>query len=317
MLMNLDIIDNNIDEFTQSFTIRFICLDVVYDNKYIYEIFNDVNLVINDVFNNLKLSEINIYIENEELILNKIQDKYVDSVAGFYFDLTFNLEKTNLCIEKNVQLIHIWEDDWIHKKDIVKSMILNKLCKTTNKIYARKTEMKEITDNKLIKDFLEKNHIQGFIISKINIGLFYNDELVSLMTFGNKRIVTNDTNHTNEWELSRFCNKLNTKVIGGASKLFKYFIDNYQPTEIISYANRSHSNGGLYEKLNFIYSHTTNPNYYYIVDKIRKHRFTYKKNKLVKDGFDSKKTEHEIMLERKIYRIYDSGQLKFVWKSNK
>ena len=98
MLMNLDIIDNNIDEFTQSFTIRFICLDVVYDNKYIYEIFNDVNLVINDVFNNLKLSEINIYIENEELILNKIQDKYVDSVAGFYFDLTFNLEKTNFCV---------------------------------------------------------------------------------------------------------------------------------------------------------------------------------------------------------------------------
>jgi hypothetical protein len=98
MLMNLDVIDNNIDEFTQSFTIRFICLDVVYDNKYIYEIFNDVNLVINDIFNNLKLSEINIYIENEELILNKIQDKYVDSVAGFYFDIIFNLEKTNFCV---------------------------------------------------------------------------------------------------------------------------------------------------------------------------------------------------------------------------
>jgi len=213
-----------------------------------------------------------------------------------------------------VQLIHIWEDDWMHKKDIVKSMILNKLNLLIDKIYARKCQIKIVSDNKLVKEFLEKNHIQGYIISKINIGLFYNDEIISLMTFGNKRIVMNDKNFTDEWELSRFCNKLNMSVIGGASKLFKYFIDNYNPKEIITYANRSYSNGLLYEKLNFKYSHMTNPNYYYIVDKIRKHRFTYRKNKLIKDGFDPNKTEHEIMLERKIYRIYDSGQLKFLWK---
>jgi len=226
----------------------------------------------------------------------------------------YHLEKTNLCVEKNVQLIHIWEDDWMHKKDIVKSMILNKLNLLIDKIYARKCQIKIVSDNKLVKEFLEKNHIQGYIISKINIGLFYNDEIISLMTFGNKRIVMNDKNFTDEWELSRFCNKLNMSVIGGASKLFKYFIDNYNPKEIITYANRSYSNGLLYEKLNFKYSHMTNPNYYYIVDKIRKHRFTYRKNKLIKDGFDPNKTEHEIMLERKIYRIYDSGQLKFLWK---
>jgi len=226
----------------------------------------------------------------------------------------YHLVKTNLCVEKNIQLIHIWEDDWIYKKDIVKSMILNKLNLSTNRIFARKTKIKNIIDKKIIKEFLEKNHIQGFVGSKVKLGLFYNDDLVSLMTFGNKRIVMNDKNYINEWELSRFCNKLNTSVIGGASKLFKYFIGNYDPKEIITYANRSYSNGLLYEKLNFNYSHITKPNYYYIVDKIRKHRFTYRKNKLIKDGFDPKKTEHQIMSDRKIYRIYDSGQLKFIWK---
>jgi len=229
----------------------------------------------------------------------------------------YHLEKTNLCVEKNIQLIHIWEDDWIYKKDIIKSMILNKLNKTPNKIFARKCEIKKILDKKIIKNFLEKNHIQGYITSKINIGLFYNEELISLMTFGNKRIVMNDKSMINEWELSRFCNRLNTNVVGGASKLFKYFINNYDPTEVITYANRSYSYGILYEKLNFKFSHITNPNYYYIVDKIKKHRFTYRKNKLIKDGFDPSKTEHEIMIERKIYRIYDSGQLKFIWINKK
>jgi len=226
----------------------------------------------------------------------------------------YHLDKTNLCVEKNIQLIHIWEDDWIHKKNIIKSMILNKLNKTTNRIFARKCKIKEISDNKVIKEFLEKNHIQGYITNKIGLGLYYNEELISLMTFGNKRIVMNDKNIKNEWELSRFCNKLNTNVIGGASKLFNYFTINYNPNEIITYANRSYSNGNLYKKLNFNYSHITNPNYYYIVDKIRKHRFTYRKNKLINDGFDPTKTEHQIMLERKIYRIYDSGQIKFIWK---
>ena len=228
----------------------------------------------------------------------------------------YHLEKTNLCIKKNIQLIHVWEDDWIHKKDIVKSMILNKLNLITNKVYARKCEIKIISDNKLVKDFLEKNHIQGFITSKVNLALLYNSEIVSLMTFGQKRIVMNDKNFIDEWELSRFCNKLNISVIGGASRLFKYFIDNYNPKEIITYANRSYSKGFLYEKLNFKYSHMTNPNYYYVVDKIRKHRFSYRKSKLIKDGFDPNKTEHQIMLDRKIYRIYDSGQLKFIWRMN-
>jgi len=115
----------------------------------------------------------------------------------------------------------------------------------------------------------------------------------------------------NEYEMLRFCNKLNISVIGGASKLFKYFINNYKPNYIVSYADRGYSNGNLYKQLGFELNSITLPNYYYVVDGIRKYRFNFRKDILVKQGFSKNKTEHEIMLERKIYRIYNSGNLKF------
>ena len=192
-------------------------------------------------------------------------------------------------------------------------MILNKLGKTPNKIFARKTEIKEINDNKIIRDFLNKNHIQGFIGSKIKLGLFYNDELVSLMTFGELRKSLGQSDKKGSYELLRFCNKLNTSVVGGASKLFKYFINNFEFNEITSYADRSISNGNLYVSLGFNFEKYTSPNYYYIIDGVRKHRFGFRKDKLVKEGFDLTKTEIQIMSERKINRIYNSGNIKFIY----
>jgi len=233
--------------------------------------------------------------------------------SELYKEKNYHLNKTDLCQEKGIQLIHIWEDDWDYKQEIVKSIILNKLNKTPNKIMSRKCEIKEI-DNKLIRDFLNNNHIQGYINSSVKIGLFYNDELVSLMTFGKKRKFMNSVSKENEWELLRFCNKLNTNVVGGASKLFKYFIKNYKYNEIITYADRSHSKGDLYKKLGFQYIDKTKPNYYYIVGSIRKYRFGFRKDILVKEGCESSKTEHEIMLERGINRIYNSGNLKYIYK---
>ena len=229
-----------------------------------------------------------------------------------YKEKNYHLNKTEECEKLNIQLIQIWEDDWTYKQDIVKSMILNKLNKNINRIYARKCEIKEIIDNKLVRQFLDHNHIQGFVGSKIKIGLFYENELVSLMTFGDRRVAMGKKlTNEGEYELLRFCNKLNINVVGGASKLFKYFIRNYNPKEITTYADRSISQGNLYNTLGFEFIGKTDPNYYYIIDGIRHHRFNFRKDLLVKQGYDSNKTEHQIMLERKIYRIYDSGNLKY------
>jgi very-short-patch-repair endonuclease len=227
-------------------------------------------------------------------------------------DKNYHKMKTDLCEEKGIQLIQIWEDDWEYKQDIVKSMILNKLEKIKIKISSKTTEIKEISDNNLIKDFLEENHLRGYIGSKIKIGLFYENELISLMIFGKlKNIKSKD----NIYELLRFCNKLNTVVIGSESKLFNYFIKTYNPIQIISYADKNQFDNNLYKQLNFTLEQTIKPNYCYVIDGIRNCRFNFRKNTLIKQGFDKNKTEHEIMLERKIYRIYDSGNFKFIYSN--
>jgi hypothetical protein len=225
----------------------------------------------------------------------------------------YHSNKTEDCEKQDIQLIQIYEDDWVYKYNIVISRILNLLGKTSEKIYGRKCIIKEISDNNLIREFLEKNHIQGFVGSQIKLGLFYNEELVSLMTFGKQRKSMGIKSQESVYEMLRFCNKLNTSVVGGADKLFKYFIKTYNPIEVISYADRSWSRGDLYYKLGFELVHKTQPNYYYIVNRLRKNRFLYRKDVLIKQGYDSIKTERVIMLERKIYRIYDSGSLKFIY----
>ncbi|MFA5585360.1 MAG: hypothetical protein WDA02_02280 [Saccharofermentanales bacterium] len=269
-------------------------------------------------------------IENDRKIINPYElDIYLPDLKlafefngvywhnELYCDKNYHKNKTDLCIKNGIQLIHIYEDDWVYKQEIIKSMIINKLNISPNKIFARKCEIKEINNNELIKQFLDENHIQGFVGSKHKIGLFYNYELVSLMTFGKLRKSMNSISKNDEYEMLRFCNKLNTNVIGGGSKLFNYFVKNYKPKKIISYADRSYSNGDLYKKLKFKLRHITEPNYYYVVNGIKKYRFGFRKDILIKEGFDPTKSEHEIMIERKIYRIYNSGNLKFEYNYEK
>jgi len=225
----------------------------------------------------------------------------------------YHIEKTLLAKDKKINLIHIFEDEWYNKKDIVKSLILSKLNLINKKIYGRKCTIKEISSTES-SYFLESNHLQGNVNSLIRIGLFYEDELVSLMTFGRKRKAMGSISDDKSYELYRFCNKLNTTVIGGASKLFSYFTKNYEFDEIISYANRRYSVGDLYYKLGFNFVCETKPNYFYVKNRKRENRFKYRKDILIKNGFNPKMTEKEIMIERGYLRIYDCGSLKFIMK---
>ncbi len=252
--------------------------------------------------------ELDIYIPSHNLAI-EYNGLYWHSEE--YVSSDYHLNKTIECENKGVKLIHIFEDEWIHKQDIVKSRLSNILGLTSNKIYGRKTEIREVSpkDSKL---FLDKNHIQGNVNSSIKLGLYYNDELVSLMTIGKGRIMMGGD--SNQYELLRFCNKLNTTVIGGADKLLKYFINTYNPKEIISYADRRWSQGDLYKKLGFNFIHDSKSNYFYIINKKREYRFKYRKDVLVKEGFDPSKSEHQIMLDRGLYRIYDCGNKKYIIK---
>ena len=222
------------------------------------------------------------------------------------------INKTNLCKEKGIRLIHIFEDEWLYKQDIVKSMISNLLGVTQNRIYARKCYVKSVSSIES-KKFLNENHIQGATISQVNYGLYYNDELVSLMVFGRLRQKQKENkNYDNQYELLRFCNKLNTNVIGGASKLLKHFIKNNKPQEIITYADKRWSIGNLYYTLGFNYTHDSVPNYFYIINGQRKNRFSFRKKELIrKYNCPQEMTEHEFCLNKKWYRIYDCGTMCF------
>lgn len=222
----------------------------------------------------------------------------------------FHLNKTEGCRAKNINLIHIFEDEWVYKQDIVKSMLLSKLGKSVNNIFARKCIVRELSP-KETKSFLENNHLQGKCNSSLNLGLIYNEEVVSCMTFGKRRI----TGKT-ELELLRFCNKLNTQVTGGASKLLSYFIKNNSFDELISYADRRWSNGNMYEKLGFELSHISPPSYWYVENGKRIHRSVFMKHKLPKilKYFDPNLTEWENMHMNGYDRIWDCGCLVYKFK---
>lgn len=220
-------------------------------------------------------------------------------------DKKYHQEKYLLCKEKNIQLIQIWEDDWIYKNEIIKSMILNKLNLITNKIPARKCIVKEVNDNNILKRFLNENHIQGYVISSIKLGLFHNDDLISLMTF--------KQSSEQIYELNRFCNKLNTIVNGAASKLFKHFLKTYNYKKIVSFSNNSYSNGHLYNLLGFKEDFKLPPDYSYIYNNKRIHKFNFRKTNLKKYDIEFLDTERNTLKSNKIYRIYDAGKIKFIY----
>jgi hypothetical protein len=221
----------------------------------------------------------------------------------------YHLEKTQECLKQNIQLLHIFENEWsdVNKREIWKSIILGKLGKHS-RVFARKTILKTVSKIEE-KAFLEENHLQGSVGSQIAIGLYLEEELQCLMSFGKNRI-SSDV----EWELLRFSSKKGVSVVGGASKLFKYFLNNFTGG-IVSYSDRRYSLGNMYSKLGFTFSHFSEPNYFYFKHPLTlESRQKYQKHKLPKllENFDSSLTEVENMKANGYNRIFDCGNS--VWK---
>jgi hypothetical protein len=220
--------------------------------------------------------------------------------------------------KEEIHLIQIFEDSWNLKKELVKNRIINTIG-LSNKIWARKCEVRVVTDNKLVKDFIINSHTQGYIGSSVKLGLYHNDELVSLMTFGSLRKNLGQSGKEGSYELLRFCNKFGINVVGGASKLFNHFLKVYKPSCVISYADKcwSYSPNCLYTKIGMTRVHDSDPSYFYIIGTKRKGRYGYRKDVVLQAGFDGDFVgEHTGMLSMGIYRIFDVGTSKFVYQSN-
>jgi len=236
--------------------------------------------------------------------------------------VSYHKQKSEQAMQVGVFLFHIFGYEWTNKRAIIESMIANILGKNTNKVYARNTQIIQV-DAPTAKKFLDDNHRQGGTNAPIRLGLKdkITNELVSLMTFGKTRpsIGKEQDALDTDYELIRFCNKLGTSVVGGASKLFKHFLSEYAPTKVISFSDIAHTKGGLYRTLGFKDVSHSDPGYVWVkhyTDEYR-NRVSCQKANLLKMFDDvteediETKSERKIMIDHKYVQVYDSGVIRW------
>ncbi len=261
--------------------------------------------------------EVDFYIPKHKLAI-ELNGNYCYSELAGGRSRKYHLKKTILCNKKEIKLIHIFEDEWVLKKQIVKSRLKNLLNKTDIKIFARKCSVVNV-DAGQKSDFFDFNHIQGNSIDRVRLGLMFKNEIVSIMTFSKIRMKHKKEKKEDVYELNRFCSKLETNVVGGFNKLLNYFVNEYKPKKIVTYADCRWSGINrrdmVYDKSGFQFVSKTPPNYFYVLKKDycqRKHRFSMAKHLMLKKfGGDVIKTGWQIAQENGYDRIWDCGTLKF------
>lgn len=224
-----------------------------------------------------------------------------------------HFEKTQSCDKIGIDLIHIFEDDWLLKKEIVKSIIASRLGIYQQKFMARKLKIQYLNKDKA-KEFFDKNHLQGFARANYYIALVDQDQDIKQCGAFTMRGF-----HDGNIELTRFATKLNIQVVGGFGKIIADFIKLKDVKSITSYINKSFFNGKGYLAVGFKIVGKIKPSYSYIYKGKRWHKSFFRKNKIKKmysEGklfyFDEKDSEHTNMKKNGIYRIYDSGNIKVV-----
>ena len=233
----------------------------------------------------------------------------------------YHLNKTLACNQLGYKLIHIFEDEWVVNKELVKSKLKHILGVSDGyKIGARKTVIKKISKEDK-SYFLDGCHIQGNDKSDIFYGAYYGDILVGVMTFNSQRNMTK--NVEGEYELSRYATRQGYTISGLASKVLKQFITDYSPKSIISFADRRWTldgNNNMYTNLGFDLVSIVKPTYFYYNSKVNKykryHKFSFGKNNLKKkyNEIDFTKSESEITTELGYSKIWDCGLFKYQLK---
>lgn len=211
--------------------------------------------------------------------------------------------------KQGIRLLRIFSNEWERHRELVQSMLLHKLGATKAKIMGRDTEVREVP-TKEAAAFLDVNHLQGTVGSKIKLGCYYKDKLVALATFGLQRY--GGVGHA--FELLRFANLQGHCVVGGFSKLLAYFRRHYEAQHLISFADRRWSAGGMYEHSGFKLTRTSTPNYFYFRPEdphVLRSRVAFQKHKLqaLLPAFDPAKSEVENMVANGWDRIWDCGNL--------
>lgn len=259
--------------------------------------------------------ELDFFIPSKKIAIEVNGNYWHSEISGCKYK-NYHLNKTEKCEARGIHLIHIFEDEWIFNREIIKNKLSYILSSSDIKtIYARKCSIREI-DVTTSNRFLNNYHLQGSDKSSVRLGAFFGDDLVSVATFGKRRIALGGKNIEGDYELYRFCST--GRVVGILSKLISFFIKEYRPAKITTYADRRMSTKSKcgYSQCGFSFVKMTAPNYWYIHEKNshrREYRFNYRKDQLDKklELFDPSKTEWENMKLNGYDRIWDCGHLKY------
>lgn len=210
--------------------------------------------------------------------------------------------------------MHVFEDEWRDKRDIVASRLLALLGVYERRVFARDCIVREASPREE-KDMLLSCHLQGSCRSKVKLCLEKDGEILALMTFGSRRRALGAKKREGSWEMLRFCCKTGVCVVGGASRLLKAFERKVKPAETVSYADRRWSDGKLYRALGFKLSHVSSPSYWYLDSSCchRYYRYGFRKSVLASmlDDFDPSKTEQQNMLSNGWHIVWDCGNYVF------
>jgi hypothetical protein len=259
--------------------------------------------------NIIKPYELDIFLPEKNIAI-EFNGLYWHSDKSSIQNQFYHRNKLDLCKEKNIRLINIYEDDFRDKKDIIFSRLSILLNINITKIYARMCDIREVS-NKDLRLFLIDNHLQGYIPTKINYGLYFNNELVSVMAFNKPRY-----NKKYQWELIRYCTKKYTSVIGGGKKLLNHFYK-HNSGSLITYHDLSWGYTTMYNDLGFKLEYVTDPGYSYYQESSCKRisRIGFQKKNFentTNKKWDDNLSENENANNAKCYKIWDCGQQVFV-----
>jgi hypothetical protein len=213
-------------------------------------------------------------------------------------------DKLDLCKQKGIRLVQYFEDEIANHWESIEQQI-RLMLGSREKVFARNTKVRKISWGEA-KEFLTSVHLQGAGIAGQCWGLYRDTELLSVMVFTHARP------SKDQWELSRFASK--GQVVGGASKLLTAACRELNPQQIISYSDDRFSEGGLYQALGFSRSHTTMPDYMYVLGNKRIHKSQFSRRLLPKrlgSEFNPELSEAENCEKLGVPRIYNCGITKW------
>ena len=220
----------------------------------------------------------------------------------------YHREKYLRCKELGYKLITVFESDNIDK---VKSLIRTHVS-ANQRIFARNAVIRAL-DKNTTRDFHKAHHLSNSVGGSVYLGLYYGEQLVMAATFSKSRY-----NKKMTYECARMTSHSDYTVVGGASKIFKYFFNNYDVDSCVTYADLRFGEGKVYEHCGFTRQKDSGANYFYFKkgDGTLESRVKYQKHKLKKmlNNYDPSLTEYQNMVNNNYDRIWDCGNAVYLYE---